>query len=402
VLATVAATAVAGLTACSSNPHTTSSAKPACVSPGVTDDTVELGLITASAGLSGSTFLPFRAGVDARLGVENDRGGVGGRTIMYDWRDDESSPGTNNAVARQLVREGVFGVVQGSTASAGSADYLRDQGVPVTGTATDPTWTDHPNMVTYSTLFAPGPSITTWGDFVRDHHGSRAAVLSVQTLPSSIELANRMRASLTARGVAVPLFAEVPPIEPNLDSLAAEMAKADIDTIVAVLDSSQLPLVVKNARNKGLGLRVVLSPTTYDTKLLHDDGATLAGSYSYINFQPFEANLPAHRAFLAAMARYAPEVQPSTQQIAINGWIAADMIIRGLKAAPDCPTREAALKGIRSIRNYDADGLLLHQVNLATSASQTETCFAFVQVTQDGAGFSPLDPTSRCGQRLAR
>jgi ABC-type branched-subunit amino acid transport system substrate-binding protein len=376
-----------------------------CVSPGVTADNVQLGLITPSDGMSGPAYLSFRGGVDARIGVENSRGGVGGRKIGYVWGDDESNPATNLAVARDLVREGVFGMIQGSTASAGSADYLRAQGVPVTGTATDPVWSDHANMISYSNLVGPGPTITTWGDFVRDKRGTVAAVLAVQSLSASVRLAERMRSSLLARGVKVPVFTEISQqdpemVDPELDGVVERMSDAGVDTIVATLDNATLSKLVTKARKVDLKLRVVLSPSTYDEAVLRQYGRALAGSYSFLTVQPFEARLPAHRSFLDGMAQYAPQIQPASQHVALTGWIAADMFIRALSAAPACPMRDAALNGIRSIRDYDAGGLLLRSVSLAAKPSEPDTCFAFVQLDADGSGFTPVKPKPRCGDLL--
>jgi ABC-type branched-subunit amino acid transport system substrate-binding protein len=372
-----------------------------CVSPGVTPNKIQIGLITPAIGLSGPAYLTYRGGVDSRIGVENARGGVGGRRISYEWRDDESDPEINLAVARELVRDGVFGIIQGSTASAGSADYLYQQGVPVTGTATDPKWSEHSNMVSYSNLFSAGQSITTWGDFVREKGGTRAAVLSIRAMPSSLRLAEALRASLTARGVEVPVFNQISPIEPNLGSLVAKMIHNHVDTIVAPLDDNLLPDVVAKARGAGLEPRVVLSSSTYDANLLRTPyGHTLAGSYSFLTVQPFEARLPAHKSFLTAMEMYAPQIQPSAQQIALTGWIAADMFIRALSATSGCPTRDAALNGLHSIRNYDADGLLLRPVSLAATPKQPDVCFVFVKINDDGSTLTPLDPRPRCGEVL--
>jgi branched-chain amino acid transport system substrate-binding protein len=371
-----------------------------CTAPGLTDDTLRLGVISPETGVSGATYLPFRSGVDARLEVQNALGGLNGRTVVSDWRDDESNPDTNVAAARQLVREGAFAVIEGSTTSGGSADYLRDQGVPVTGPATDQAWADHENMVAYSNVFTAS-SVTTWGDFVRDRQGTRAAVLSLQSLPSSVQLAERTATSLDARGVAVPIIEKIPAMDPDLPALADRMLKQNVDTLVASIDSTLLPKVVSAATDAGVQLKVVLLPAGYDQSLLGGPGLTLAGSYFFVDFRPFEQRLPSQQQFLAAMSKYAPQTQPAAQPTAVTGWIAADMMIRGLVAAGPCPTRAATLAGMRTLHDYDAGGLLLSPVNLAETATRTQTCFAVVQITADGGAFVPAEEQPRCGEVLA-
>nr|MDT0666080.1 ABC transporter substrate-binding protein [Micromonospora sp. DSM 115978] len=188
----------------------------------------------------------------------------------------ESNPGTNAAVARRLLRDGAFAVVEGSTAAAGSAGYLRDQGVPVTGPATDPAWPQHDNVVSYSNAFTGAP-VSTWGDFVRDRQGTRAAVVSIESLPSSQALAERTVTSLGARGIAVPVVTTISAIDPDVDALVARLRAQRIDTLVASLDSVLLPAVVAAATEAGIRPKVIVVPVGYDQAMASRHGGTLAG-----------------------------------------------------------------------------------------------------------------------------
>jgi ABC-type branched-subunit amino acid transport system substrate-binding protein len=117
------------------------------LAPGVTDNEIKLGMLYSQEGATASAFAPFRGGADARLGVANAEGGVRGRKIVYDWEDDVGDPARNGASARYLVEQRkVFGILSGTAASFGSADYLDRAGVPVTGISLDPSWTEHGNM----------------------------------------------------------------------------------------------------------------------------------------------------------------------------------------------------------------------------------------------------------------
>ncbi|WP_236705383.1 ABC transporter substrate-binding protein, partial [Frankia sp. ACN1ag] len=83
-----------------------------CNSPGVSKDQIKLGFIYPDTGVGSAVFAAARAGVDARLGLANAEGGVNGRRITYEWRDDEANPDTNGRVARDLVENtGVFGLI---------------------------------------------------------------------------------------------------------------------------------------------------------------------------------------------------------------------------------------------------------------------------------------------------
>nr|MDT0664562.1 hypothetical protein [Micromonospora sp. DSM 115978] len=45
----------------------TSPVSAGCFGPGITDDSLRLGVISPQSGVSGTTYLSFRSGVDARL-----------------------------------------------------------------------------------------------------------------------------------------------------------------------------------------------------------------------------------------------------------------------------------------------------------------------------------------------
>ena len=72
---------------------------------GITDDE-----ITVAALGPNNPFKQFGGdvGAQARFKLENDKGGVNGRTINYlGWTDDGNSPDTNLQETRRLIREAI-------------------------------------------------------------------------------------------------------------------------------------------------------------------------------------------------------------------------------------------------------------------------------------------------------
>nr|MDT0664757.1 ABC transporter substrate-binding protein [Micromonospora sp. DSM 115978] len=160
--------------ACAAQGIDTASADADCQSPGVTEDSVEVGLLYPDSGTLAGAFNGARAGFDARIGLANANGGVNGRLIEYQWRDDEGDPPTNLAMSEELVmQEEVFAILQSSTVASGSAQYLDDNGVPVIGLAVEPEWSDHNNMFAFSYSFTEGESVDTFGNFLRAQGGTR-------------------------------------------------------------------------------------------------------------------------------------------------------------------------------------------------------------------------------------
>jgi ABC-type branched-subunit amino acid transport system substrate-binding protein len=374
---------------------------PACASPGVTDDNVRLGLLFPDSGSAQSQFGPFRAGVDARLGVANAAGGVHGRKIVYDWEDDASDPMTNLASASALVDRGVFGVLESTSASSGSAEFLHSKGIPVTGTSLEEPWTIYDNMFTYSNLLSDSGSVSTYGDFVAAHGGHRAVMVVAQYSQASIDFAAELTASLETAGI--PVVATVDATAPiNFASLGQKIKDSGADVLIGSVTGSSFGQAVLAARGARADLKVILSPAGYDERMLDVFKGIIAGAYFVADFLPFEASRPAHREFLDAMQRYAPETQPAAQQAALSGWISADIMVRGLQVSGDCPTRAGFISALRAVRGYTADGLLTQPIDFRADFGKLTRCLAFVQVSPDGTRFDPIDPLPRCGQSVER
>ena len=125
----------------------------------------------------------------------------------------------------------------------------------------------------------------------------------------------------------------------------------------------------------------------------------------FVSYTPFEAQTPGVRRFLDAMNRYAPELSDRTQLFAVHGYVSADLFLRGLELAGDCPTRAGFIDALGH-STYDADGLLPSPINLATSRGVLNNCYFFMRVNAAGTGFEPVpsDGTNIrwCGDPVAR
>ncbi|KJE24582.1 amino acid/amide ABC transporter substrate-binding protein, HAAT family [Frankia torreyi] len=375
---------------------------PVCAEPGVTPDAVRLGLLYPDTGNAASLFAPFRAGVDARLGVADAAGGVGGRQVRYTWRDDASNPAGNEAGARALVQtDRVFGLIESTSVASGSAAYLHGARVPVTGTSLEAAWTQNDNMFSYSNMISDGPSVTTWGAFVAERGGRTAVIAQSAFSATSMTMADKLALSLQAAGIRV--VGRVDATGPiDIPGIGEKVRASGADVLVGAVTGAAFGQVVVGARAAHANLRVILSPVSYDQRLLRVFGPVLAGLYTFVDYQPFEVGTPAHQRFLAGMLKYAPQVSPPAQQAALSGWISADMFLRGLAAAGPCPSRESFIRGLRGLKGYDADGLLPAPIDFSSHFGQINRCYTFLQVTADAQHFELVPPAPRCGDEIGQ
>ncbi|WP_250641204.1 ABC transporter substrate-binding protein [Frankia sp. AiPa1] len=392
---------LASLAACSGGPASTTAA---CDTPGVTADEVKAGFIYPYTGPLSATFIAARAGLAARIGVANAAGGVNGRKITYDWADDRGQPDTNLVVARNLVENKKdFAVIEVTPVSSGGAQYLSDQKVPVLGMAVEPVWSKYRNMFTYFhylTAVSSSTSVTTFGKYVQEHGGTRVLfVTDAAGLKVSDVIANQIRTSLASTGMTVTIgVADQTPTDGQIREIARQLKANNLDVLASTLTTDAFARIVAGVRSQGLAPKVILSGgQKIGAQLLQKYGSLIAGLTTYSS-APVDPKDPAIAAYKQALARYAPELQDLDDPIAEIGYVAGDMLVRGLQAAGPCPTRESFINGLRAVKGYDAGGII-PTVNFEADFGKPDVCYPFVAVNAEGTGLTTIDP-NYCGERI--
>jgi ABC-type branched-subunit amino acid transport system substrate-binding protein len=382
----------AALTACGRASTTTADGANTCGTqvPGVTASSLKIGLIYPDTGPAevAATFLPAREGVDARIALQNARGGVNGRKINLVWGDDQSDTSTFSRAAHDLVdTQQVFGLVATSVAFDGSADWLLKEGVPVTGTATSAKWSDYANVFHFGNLFNTGGT-SLWGDFVRRQGGTRALVIIDPSVAASQSLAMQFAPSLQSRGVSVVGEVTYTPGVTNAAHVAEQLRNLGADTLVGATQPGAFTDVYARAKALGARINVALNATGYNPALLAQRGADMAGIsiMSRISAQ----GTPAMNAYLDAMHTYAPELTNPTDELAFAGYAAADEMIEGLQRAGACPTRPAFIQNLRKVSDYTVNGLI-SPIDL-TKPKQPTLCGTFIKVDPAGSSFALVPP----------
>jgi branched-chain amino acid transport system substrate-binding protein len=111
----------------------------------------KIALITSLTGPGSSEFSQAAAGFDARIALQNAKGGIDGHKLEGMVLDDQTSPSEVVTAVQNALSKDVIGVVSASPLFFLAAKYPNEQGVPVTGGFFDgPEWGEHP----YTNMFA--------------------------------------------------------------------------------------------------------------------------------------------------------------------------------------------------------------------------------------------------------
>ncbi|WP_238438246.1 ABC transporter substrate-binding protein [Frankia nepalensis] len=370
-----------------------------CDSPGVSADELRIGLVFPNEGTIGEALNTVRNGVDTRLGLVNDAGGIHGRTITYTWRDDQGTPQANEVVVHDLVDSGaVFAVLEASTGASGGADYLRTRGVPAVGLPIEDIWADpaYPNMFTFPSVVAGGSASGVFGRYIKAQGGTQAVIVSTDSVVAAQRFAPLIEQSLVAVRIPTERLAYNSTIT-NPARFASQLRASDADVLILDLPPADGPEIVAAARAAGRTFRVVLAAAGYGKETIERHGASIAGFTTFSTYLPFEANTPAQQTYLHAAQQYAPELQPPDEDVAYGSYIATDILVHGLNAAGPCPTQEGFIQALRAVSDYNAGGLLPGRIAFDKSAEQPPGCLSFTQVNAAGTAFE-LVPHVRPGE----
>ncbi|WP_307874367.1 ABC transporter substrate-binding protein [Frankia nepalensis] len=405
VVTTVALTAGCG-TAGDSNE---ASGPPACDAPGFSANEIKIGFVYPDSGHLASALGAALPGFVARIEKQNAAGGIHGRRLVYEWNDDAANAGENLQAVRALVEEkDVFGIVQSTIATSGGAGWLRDRGIPVVGLPAEPLWADraYPNMFTHAFLYSAGPGVDTFGAFVKARGGTRAAVIGSDVDAVSDQIGQKITDGFRAVGIeVVPTRFVYNPQHTDAVQLGKQLKAAGVDTVLGSTSAVNIGEIMRGLRAANAPVKVFLAPTGYDHQVLADKGAVMAGLYTYLNYKPFESKTPAHDEYLAAVARYTPELQPPDQELALVTYILTDIFLTGLEKAGSCPTRAGFISTLRGLRGYTAGGLMPGEIDFQDDWGQLNTCYTFMRVNEAGTGYEVVkDPAGAdqwCGNRLS-
>ena len=79
-----------------------------------------------------------------------------------------------------------------------------------------------------------------------------------------------------------------------------------------------------------------------------------------------------------------------------NAWLGADLMIKGIEGAGSNPTRASVVKSLRSIKNYNGNGLVANTINFSTVFGHDLPVCVWA-LRAEKTGFVPTRSTPYCG-----
>jgi branched-chain amino acid transport system substrate-binding protein len=357
--------------------------------PGVTNTQISVGSIANVTGPLSSDFSSIVNGVEAYFDMVNAAGGVDGRKLKLAYQeDDQGSPTVDLSVAQKIVQDNAFAVVGVGTPFFQGAKYLAQVGMPTFGYSVSTDWQDRPTLFAdYGSVlcFACGAPGDAW---TAQQLGAQSIAVVAYGVPQSAAACQAAVKGMRQFGLNVS-FSDLNLVygaDPTPDVL--QMKAKNVDLLFTCLDVNGNVAFARAISQNGLTMKQVWF-NGYDRGTLKQYGSIMNGVYLGVQHVPFEAALaypgvyPGLDTYIQQMQKYQPKF--TYDEVSLDGWIAADQFVTGLKAVGRNLTQKKLVSAINHETAYNGDGLTT-PVNWETAHSTPTPpyCQAAVQV-QNGA-----------------
>lgn len=366
---------------------------------GVSPTDVKVAIVIPKSGGASSTWKDYDNAVNLRVAQENAKGGVFGRKIITSTYDDQGSGAIQSQVAsKALDQDGNFAFLASSTADTMYAT-LKERNVPVFGLPYLPAYGSDRNAFSPG-AFSAAYTNTAWGTLFKNAGVTKLAVVHHNS-PGAANNGNGLDASLPSLGITDVLrIRDLPVGSFDATSTALRIKSSGADGLHIGNPLDGVVSIVQALDQQGVKPKLIVSASPFlDPALVARLGSTIEGvrSNTYAMTAPAGVKIPAVRTFVNGMkAKGANPYNP----MAAGGFVDADMLIKGLKLAGPCPTRELVISKMRNVSNYDAAGMIGERVSFKpglTPNGNPGKCLWFVTATN---GQPVPDPKPTCGQLM--
>ena len=326
--------------------------------PGITADRIVIG---QSAGFTGSvagTVKELTAGAKVYFDHVNAKGGVHGRKIVLESMDDGFDPKRSPEVFRKLIEEkNVFALFlsRGTPTNEAAYPVLEKAKVPLVGPSTGamsmynpPRKYLFPVRASYhSETFKIVPQLVNMGI-------SRIALMYVEDSFGKDGLAGVQQALKEANLTAVAVASHVRGTI-KVEEAVAIIAKAEPQAIIMITVLDAGVAFVKQMKKTGRSpVFLTLSNNSSNAfiKNLGEDGWGVA--VSQVSPYPFSGTMPITKEFLDLIKG---KQEVSASYSSMEGFIAAKVLVEGLRRAGPKPTREKLIAGLESMNRFDLGGV---------------------------------------------
>ena len=253
----------------------------------------------------------------------------------------------------------------------------------------------------FSAIGIASPIYANTADYVRlGKAGVSKLAVVTQASSSSIAAGNNMVKVQSVVGIPVTLqISDEPTGAHDATSTALRVKNSGVDGLWESVIVEGGISIAQALKQQGVNLKGVIIPGIVDPSVVQHSNGALDGviGSTYGNIPLTVAGVPAVRTFVNGMK--AVGLNPYAA-IAPIGYIEADLMIKGLKLAGQCPTRDSFVNALRTVKNYNGAGMLPQAISFTPGvlANGTPPKCKWYQVVINGE-LVP-DKAATCGKLI--
>jgi branched-chain amino acid transport system substrate-binding protein len=347
----------------------------AAAEPGITADSIIIGQAAGFTGSVAGTVKELTAGAKAYFDYVNAKGGIHGRKIVLISADDGFDPKKSPEVFKELIeKKNVFAMFlsRGTPTNEAAYPVLEAARVPLIGPSTGamsmynpPRKYMFPVRASYhSETFKIVPQLVNMGI-------NRIALMYVDDSFGKDGLAGVQEAMKVAN--LTPVAVASHPRAGDVSEAVAIIGKAEPQAIIMITLADAGVAFVKQMKKTGRSpVFLTLSNNSSNAfiKNLGEDGWGVA--VSQVSPYPFSATMAITKEFQDIIKGKA---DVAASYSSMEGFIAAKVLVEGLRRAGPKPTREKLIAGLESMQRYDMGGVDV------TYGPQLRTGTTFIDIT---------------------
>ncbi len=367
-----------------------------------------IALILSETGQAATQDVGAAQGFEARLDLQNSKGGVNGHKLVPLVLDDQTSPSEVATAVQDAISKGAIGIVSDSALFFLADKFPQQAGVPVTGTNTDgPEWGEQPFTNMFSSDFGSVdpkyPASTLQGQVVKRLGGTVAATYGYGISPDSARAVQFDTISMKDVGISVPVQDASVPLGSVAFTNAALTAKQNhVNALFPNLEGSSNYALATAYKQAGIKLKTAVFPVGLQQSLIGSPAwSEVQGDYFLSLFHPFTIPDTGTEQMQTALEKYTGFAKndhfPTFGDY--EGWLGADLMIKGLEGAGSNPSRAGVISALRNIKAYNGNGLLPITINYSTVFGHLSPQCVWI-FKAEKSGFSLVQKNDVCGKEI--
>ncbi len=345
---------------------------------GVTADTITVGQTGALSGPFDEIGKESKAGIEAYFNVVNAAGGINGRKLKLVSLDDQGNTDKAKINVQKLINdEGVIAVVgmngdPGVRAAYGQFDKGK---TPLIGAISgEPSLFDNTNRYVINLRASYAQEAHRIVEQFTQRKITKIALFFQNDAAGRGGLA-ALDAAMRERKLPIVLFGSVEAHSTNVQTAAANLHKSGAEAVIISANAKSAAAFVREMKRLGSQAQFfalsLVGAKSFLT-LLGEDGRGVG--VSQVVPVPTSESEPLGKDYVRAIGG-----QANASYASLEGYIAARVLVEGLKKAGKMPTRESLVDAIDKIGNFDLQG---YRVKLSP---QNRNGSSLVELTVIGA-----------------